>query len=42
MTAMAATGDIHAGLWYVMAFAGLAVIIGTLWFRETHGKVAEG
>ncbi len=35
---VAATGDIYAGLWYPIVVAGVTVVIGALWLRETRGR----
>ncbi|MBF0305587.1 MAG: MHS family MFS transporter [Alphaproteobacteria bacterium] len=32
---VAATGDIYSGLWYPIAIAGMTLVIGTLFLRET-------
>ena len=35
-----ATGNLYAGLWYTLGFAGLAFVIGSLFLRETRGVEA--
>ncbi|MBK8738376.1 MAG: MFS transporter [Betaproteobacteria bacterium] len=38
-TAMvAATGDIYYGLWYPVVVAGMTLVIGTLFLRDTRGR----
>jgi hypothetical protein len=34
----AATGDIYAGLWYPVIIAGVTVVIGALFLKETKGR----
>src|SRR5262245_25153358 len=36
LSAIAATGDIYAGLWYPVIVAGITFIVGTLLLRETR------
>ena len=36
ISAIAATGDIYAGLWYPVIVAGITFIVGTLFLRETQ------
>ncbi|MBA3849605.1 MAG: MFS transporter [Opitutus sp.] len=38
---VAVTGNAYAGLWYPMAFAALAFVVGTLLLRERHGQPLE-
>ena len=38
---VAATGNIYAGLWYPVIVAGLTVVIGGLFLRETRGAAAH-
>jgi MFS family permease len=38
---VAVTGDPFAGLWYPIAFAALAFVVGTLFLRERHGQPLE-
>jgi MFS family permease len=33
----AATGNLYAGLYYPIAVAGITVVVGTLFLKETHG-----
>jgi hypothetical protein len=35
-----ATGNLYAGLWYTLGFAGLAFVVGGLFLRETRGVAA--
>jgi hypothetical protein len=35
-----ATGNLYAGLWYTLGFAGLAFVVGSLFLRETRGVAA--
>jgi MFS family permease len=35
-----ATGNLYAGLWYTLGFAGLAFAVGSLFLRETRGVAA--
>jgi MFS family permease len=37
---VAATGNIYSGLWYPIVVAGLTVLIGSLFLRETRGSPA--
>jgi hypothetical protein len=32
------TGDIYYGLWYPVIVAGMTLVIGTLFLRETRGS----
>jgi MFS family permease len=38
---VAATGNIYSGLWYPVIVAGLTVLIGGLFLRETRGSAAH-
>jgi hypothetical protein len=41
-TAMVAvTGDIYYGLWYPVVVAGMTLVIGTLFLRDTGGRGIE-
>ncbi len=35
---VAATGDIYAGLWYPVLFAGICFVVGVIFLRETKGS----
>jgi hypothetical protein len=35
---VAATGDLFAGLWYLVAFAGVSFVSCVLFFPETRGR----
>ena len=37
LSSCAATGNIYAGLYYPMIVAGITLVIGSLFLRETHG-----
>jgi MFS family permease len=40
LSAIAATGNIYAGLWYPLIMAGITFVVGTLFLRETrHVKI---
>ena len=34
---IAQTGDIYAGLYYPMIIAGITLVVGTIFLKETHG-----
>ena len=36
------TGNIYAGLWYPVAFASLATVVGVLFLPETRGRPIDG
>jgi MFS family permease len=36
LSVCAATGNIYAGLYYPIFVAGLSLVVGSLWLRETH------
>jgi MFS family permease len=39
LSVCAATGNIYAGLYYPIAVAGITLIFGTIFLRETHGTL---
>jgi hypothetical protein len=37
LSVIAQTGNIYAGLYYPMAIAGVTLVVGSIFLRETHG-----